>query len=54
MRVCNNEGSFEPVITPRVDAFMWALVHRTAVETGTYDRKAYAAGLIERELPLRD
>ena len=58
VRVYNNEGSFEAVLTPSVDAFMWGLIHRTAVEHGSYDAKAFKAGLkklgIKRELPLKD
>lgn len=53
----NDEGSFEAVITPSVDAFMWGLVHRTAVEHGSYDAKAFEAGLkklgIKRELAMK-
>lgn len=58
VRVYNNEGSFEAVVTPSVDAFMWGLVHRTAVEHGSYDPKAFKAGLkklgIKRELALKE
>jgi len=45
VRVYNDEGNFEAVITRSVDAFAWALVHRAAVELGTYDAKAYKASL---------
>jgi hypothetical protein len=50
LRVYDNEGSFEPVFTKSLDAFMWALVHHTAVGRGTYDAAAYTASVKKLKL----